>query len=172
MVVPFQDPASLDNLNDIVVPEPTAWWPTAAGWIVLGSLIIVAALMLTVRAFRQWQRNRYRRAALHELEQLQARVGKVDAAEAVASLDQIIKRTALVNWPRSTVAALSGKPWIEFLNSSAKKELFSSEEGEMLNDVVYSSNRSAQLTAAQVDQLFDAAKNWIRSHRLPVESPS
>ena len=31
----MNDPGSLQNLNDIVVPGPVAWWPLAPGWYLL-----------------------------------------------------------------------------------------------------------------------------------------
>ena len=31
-IAAMNDAGSLQNLNDIVVPEPVAWWPPAPGW--------------------------------------------------------------------------------------------------------------------------------------------
>ena len=35
----MNDPGSLQNLNDIVLPAPVPWWPLAPGWWVLIGLI-------------------------------------------------------------------------------------------------------------------------------------
>src|SRR5262245_11663928 len=64
------DPASLDNLIDIVTPPPVPAWPPAPGWYVVAA---VAALLFgwsLWRAAVRWRRAAYRRAALAELERL------------------------------------------------------------------------------------------------------
>ena len=47
----MNDPGSLQNLNDIVVPGPVAWWPPAPGWYVL------AAFALAGLAWLGWHRE-------------------------------------------------------------------------------------------------------------------
>ena len=47
----MSDPGSLQNLHDIVVPGPAAWWPPAPGWYVL------AAVALSVGEWCLYQRR-------------------------------------------------------------------------------------------------------------------
>jgi len=95
------DPASLQNLNDIVLPATIAWWPLAAGWYFLFGLMLIALAWFGYRSLRHWMNNRYRRAALYELQMLADRIlasKEGDAEERGAKLRQIpilLKRTAL-----------------------------------------------------------------------------
>ena len=64
------DPASLQNLNDIALPETVAWWPLASGWYFIIGLLLIALAWSVYRRRQRWTRNRYRRMALSELQVL------------------------------------------------------------------------------------------------------
>ena len=163
-----QDPTSLDNLHDIVVPEPTAWWPPAPAWYVLLALVIASAIALAVKAVRNWWENRYREAALAELGQLRESVQHAsNPSDAVHSLDRLLKRVALARWPRQEVAPLAGERWIAFLNRTGHREAFTTKEAESIRNVAYSRQKSEQLTLKQLEQLYVAAECWIREHKGP-----
>ena len=90
------DPASLQNLNDIVLPPGIDWWPLASGWYMLIGLLLIALVSFIYRSLQRWKNNRYRRAALYELQLLEN--GLKSPGERDASLRQIpvlLKRTAL-----------------------------------------------------------------------------
>jgi len=61
------DAGNLQNLNDIVVPGPVAWWPLAPGWYVLAAMAMIALVVVAVRQWRRWRHNCYRRQAMLEL---------------------------------------------------------------------------------------------------------
>ena len=63
----MNDAGSLQNLNDIVVPGPVAWWPLAPAWYVLAAVLLAVIVMLAVHRWRNWRQNRYRRQSLTEL---------------------------------------------------------------------------------------------------------
>ena len=77
------DPASLDNLRDIVVPPSVPWWPPAPGWWVVFALLTLAIAVFAWRRWRAWHANAYRREALRELQ----------AATSAAEVAEILKRT-------------------------------------------------------------------------------
>ena len=70
------DPASLQNLNDIVMPADVAWWPLATGWYVLTSVMVLMLGWAGYRWIRNWRANRYRRHALQDRNRLFAQVGR------------------------------------------------------------------------------------------------
>lgn len=146
-----RDPASLEKLHDIVVPDPVSWWPPAAGWYILGFLALVAAILLLVRAVLNWRNNRYRREALVELAEIRnASRDITQQPGAIARLAELLKRVALAAWPRETVAHLSGRPWIEFLNRTGQRKGLPEDSAEVLCRVAYSRKISEQLSPAQV----------------------
>lgn len=166
MIAVKQDPTNLDNLHDIVVPEAVPWWPPAAGWYILGTLILIAMFILISQKVRQWTQNRYRRAAIRELQLLrQASQNSGQPSRAIAGIDQLLKRVALVAWPRGDVASLSGPDWIKFLIHSGRGNEFTNFQVEKLLGAAYSTRIGDQVSNGQLDQLFDAAGRWIKQHR-------
>lgn len=145
------DPASLDNLRDLAEPPSVSWWPLAPGWWVLLGVGLVAVSLLGWRAWRRWRHNAYRRAALRELE----------SATSVAAIAAIIKRAALVAYPRSDVAALSGAAWCRWLSETGGQQVPQSV-ADALQEGVFSDRQPAS-----VDELMRFAAQWIERHRPP-----
>ncbi len=102
------DPASLENLRDIVVPPPVPWWPPAPGWWIVFAMLLVTVAVFGFRAWRSWHANAYRRQALRELR----------GVTSVAKMAEILKRTALCAYPRTDIAALSGTAWCQWLEQT------------------------------------------------------
>jgi hypothetical protein len=157
--VSADDPTSLDRLHDIVSPPPAPWWPPAPGWYVVlavGGLLLVWA---TVKLVLAWRRDRYRRLALAEL----AAIRDGDAPGFLPRLSELLKRTALAAYPREEVAALTGDGWLAFLDRTGATTAFAGGPGRALADGPYAPARS--LDDRQRDDLFAAARAWVRHHR-------
>jgi hypothetical protein len=143
-----QDAASLQNLRDIVVPEPPPLWPPAPGvWVLL-----VIALAFVVALFLLWRRSRarnaYRRAGLALLE----------TARTVREVNVVLKRVALAAWPRPKVAPLYGDDWARFLDGCGARTRFSS----------FGTNDDAVEPPRELRRM---AQRWIQHHRGPAETP-
>ncbi len=145
------DPASLHNLREIILPPPVPWWPLAPGWWLLFAAIAVAALAFAFRLFRWWRVNAYRRAALREL----AIAGDVTA------IAEVLKRTALVAYPRKNVAALSGAAWLAWLAETGGQPV-SATVAETLTRGVFANHDDSDISE---EPAF--AADWIRSHTVP-----
>lgn len=151
-----EDPASLDRLHDIVLPDPASWWPLAPAWYVLGLFIVVFVASLTWLWVSHWRRNAYRRAGLAELAQLAAHAEQPDAARRLAEL---VKRVALTIYPRERVASLSGDAWLKFLDASANTAVFATGPGARLEAGYEPGDQSPS------PELFQAVRYWIQHHR-------
>jgi len=165
------DPASLQNLNDIVLPATVSWWPPATGWYFLAAVLLVALAWLIQRSLRQWVHNRYRRAALRELQLLAE--GMQSAGDRDASLRQLpilLKRTALAAYSREQVASLSGKSWHEFLNSKVDTPLFAKSTTETLDCISYSASDLSVLDPQATVALLNASQHWLQHHRTTNRS--
>jgi len=161
------DPASLQNLNDIVLPAAISWWPLATGWYVLIGFLLIALAWFSYRSLRRWINNGYRRAALYELQLLEDRVHKPGQRD--ASLRQIpvlLKRTALSVYPRSQVASLSGKDWFHFLNSTVKNPSFNENTTNTLNVVSYSTGELSKVDLKATTALINASRSWLKHHQV------
>jgi len=166
-----QDPASLQNLNDIVMPATISWWPLATGWYVLIGLMLIACAWLSYRSVNRWINNRYRRAALRELQVLEERIqhsGERD--ESLRQVPVLLKRTALSVYPRSQVASLSGKDWFHFLNSTVKKPSFTETTASTLNTISYSTGELRDVDSQASTALLIASRSWLKHHQ-PLNRP-
>jgi hypothetical protein len=154
----MNETASLQNLNDIVVPSAVPWWPLAPGWYVLAVAAVLVLAVFAVLGWRRWRKNRYRRQALAELNEI--REGE---AGALQQLPALLKRVALSAWPRDSVAALSGTPWHIFLDDSAGLGQFRNGIGDLLDQLAYGKG----LSEPEQNRLLEAAEIWLRQHRSP-----
>jgi len=165
------DPASLQNLNDIVLPATVSWWPLAPGWYVLIGILLIALAWFGYRSIQRWINNRYRRAALDELQILEERINNPEERD--ASLRQIpvlLKRTALSVYPRSQVASLSGKAWFQFLDATEKKSSFTTATTSTLNAVSYSTGGLDAVDSQATHALINASRSWLKHHQ-PMPAP-
>ncbi len=150
-------PQLLDLLHDIVRPDPVAWTPQTIGWAIVGVWLLVVILLSSWNRIQKWHRNRYRRDALAMLKEIGAHADASSSAVA-GQVALLIKRTALVAYPRAEVASLYGSEWAAFLRQSAG------------NDPVVEKAAGDLATAAyrvNVDggKLIEPARRWIRVHR-------
>ncbi len=118
----MDDPADLSRLADLTVPPPVPWWPPAPGWWILAAALVAALAILTSIAVCRYRRNGYRRAALAEL----AVIGAVADPTSAAAVSAVLKRVALVAYPRSDVAGLTGAAWLAFLDRAPATSHFAS----------------------------------------------
>ncbi len=142
-------PQLLDLMHDLVEPEAVAWTPQTVGWLVVALWLLAVLLLAAARAVESRRRNRYRRAALAEL----------DSIESAGSLAALLKRTALVAYPRTEVASLYGAEWADFLRRSCPRDRVVDESADALATVAYRRH-------ADVDALVRPARRWIRRHRV------
>ncbi|SDW07571.1 protein of unknown function [Albimonas donghaensis] len=145
----------LDQLAQPVPPPPISMAPQTAGWAVAGVVLLILLALVAIRAARRRRANAYRRAALAAL----ARAGDDPAAVAA-----ILRRTALVAYPREQVAGLHGAAWLRFLDETAGAGAgggLSDGPGAALIAAPYAPGPHA------VPGLGAAAADWVRRHRAP-----
>ena len=161
------DSISLQNLHDIVVPAPVSWLPPAPGWYALGLTILLLLLWGAMLWYRRWKRNAYRREALAELDRFEAAfAGNGTVSELLPRLPELLKRTAIAAYGRGEVASLSGKSWLDFLDHSMGKPLFSGERGGLLLTCSYGSPGLLDgISREQVQNLCRDVHTWLAGHR-------
>jgi hypothetical protein len=156
--------ATLQQLADIIEPAAPPWWPPAVGWQLLGALALLIALALSIRAVRRYRRSAYRRAALAELAALPA---PADAA-CITPLLTLLRRVALIAYPRHQIAPLQGDAWLAFLEHTGQLPIPAGCHALLLC-AAYQSPRQLERTAANdIAALSRFVANWIRHHRCGV----
>ncbi len=138
------DQYSLNNLRDIVVPDPPPFWPPAPGvWLALG-IVVAVVLFVGWRLYATRKDNAYRRAGLLLL----------SGARTAHDVSVIMKRVALAVFPRERVASLYGDDWAVFLHESCPRSYFS----ELV---------TTDAGAESDLELIELAGIWIQHHRVP-----
>jgi hypothetical protein len=115
------DPQSLP-LRDIHLPPPVPWWPLAPGWWVLAGSVLVA-IVLAWWAWRRHAGRRLRRAALAEIDAIEARfTGDGESHACACALSRLAHRMTLAaRGPRA--AAATGANWVATLEDMAASPL-------------------------------------------------
>lgn len=155
----------LHGIDEIVLPEPVSWWPQTIGWKLLALALGLWLLYRLYRAAELWWKNRYRRAALAQLDALQRQAPEQYEA-VLASLPELLKATALHAYPRTEIAALSGDEWLAFLDSHYDGPAFSDKPGRQLLTVAYQDKSRWQLSSEDARTLIEMSRRWLQQHRL------
>lgn len=150
-------PQLLERMHGLVMPEPVAWLPQTQGWWIVTGWLLAVLVLAGWHLARRRRRNRYRRRALAELRAIEAQP-QIDAADAAQRIAALLKRTALVAYPRKQVAALYGSEWARFLRESAKDDRQVADAADMLAAAAYRPD-------ADGVALCKPARRWIRLHR-------
>jgi len=140
-------------------PAPPGWWPPAPGWwLVTGVCVaLIAVGVWWWRYSRSVAQRRLRRTALRELQYIRERNDIVSVAQ---SIQNLLRRYALVTFGHDQVAHLSGDAWLKFV---------ATQGGDLLHDQVGRALLSAAFGGAPAlerrEQWFAAAEAFIRAAR-------
>lgn len=142
----------LGRLRDIHTGAPPPWPPAPGWWLVLLTVLALAAL--TVWLLRR--RHGLRRAALAELRRIERRWhADGDPAALAAGLSLLLRRVALAKAPRADVAGLTGEAWLAWLDAGVGPR-FASGPGRALLTLPFGGGGGEQAEA-----LLDLARRWL-----------
>jgi hypothetical protein len=149
----------MSNLEEIELPERVLFTPETIGWYLLAGALALGLLWVGWRFWRRWRANAYRREALAELKEIET---------APERLPALLKRVALVAYPRAQVAELSGDAWLGFLDGTLGTTDFSSGSGHWLPELAYDPGAADRISQKERKDLFVLARRWIQKHH-PAE---
>lgn len=140
----------LSALKDIHQPsENISAWPLALGWWLLIALAVVV-MALALWAFIRYQKNRYRREVLQQLQQLEP---ETDTTRFMQNLALLLKTVAVHS--NKQAASLHGEAWQVYLQQTMPEELaYALAVGRYQAD--FNVDKAA---------LLAAAKQWVRRHK-------
>ena len=163
-------PEIAGKLHDVVVPEAVSYFPATPAWLVVLALLL-AVLVLLVRGLYRWRmKSRYRREAAAELREIASHLSDPGCRnELLEKLLVLVKRVALHLAPRDEVAALSGAPWLEFLDRTWHGSAFSCGPGRLLADLGYRSPAGlAEIAPGEIEALLALLGKWLAGHHRPL----
>ncbi|MEX2480337.1 MAG: DUF4381 family protein [Gammaproteobacteria bacterium] len=148
------DPSTLP-LRDVHVPPPVPWWPLAPGWYGLAAVVVLAVLA-GWWVWRRRRQGRMARAALAELEAIEARF-KADGEghRCARGLSRLARQLALIGHDPRAVAA-TGDEWLAVLDEMAETPL-----PETLRPVLREAPYSPAAAAALPAERYTAAARHL-----------
>lgn len=156
---------ALAQLKDIHLPPPVGWWPLAPGWYVLMVFIFILIAVLTAALYKRHLNARPKKHALALLKTYSAQYEKDHNAQlASARISELLKRVALVYFPRHQVASIHGTTWIEFLNQTGKGINFEPVK-TMLLDSPFKHDEQINLKP-----LITRTELWIKQRKVPCSN--
>lgn len=161
---------TLEQLRPIHLPDPIGYWPIALGWQLLFILSILLLLSGLYVGWRYYHRGLAKREALRLLLACeQAHRLDPNTQRSCATIVDLLKRVALVYYPREQVADLYGDAWFDFLQKTSKKLDFSlARQGILIGP--YLSTAQADAHSIDVFACIPLARQWIKQRRKPCSS--
>lgn len=152
----------LAQLKDIHLPDPVSWWPPAPSWYAVFVLILAGIIFLTWQAYKRHRYTLAKKRALALLATYQAEYTKEHNVPLTsANISELLRRVALVYYPREQVASLHGEAWLHFLNKTSKGIDFNPVR-EMLLEAPFKT-----MDKTNLQPLFSRAKLWIKQRSVP-----
>jgi len=148
----------LEQLHDIRLPDNVSWWPLAIGWWIAIVIFITIITLLIVRAILRHRRKRFARYALLELEEIK----HSNNQDWLMESQQIMRRTSLCYFPRSQVAVMDSKHWINFLNQTGS-DIWTQQSLQLLEEAVY--QNPDRIEQSHKEQFLQEVSLWLQ--KLP-----
>jgi hypothetical protein len=146
------------QLRDIHLPGAPAFWPPAPGWWLLAATLLALLVWLTLIALRRYRIRRQRRRVLSALASLERQLASEGTPDALAHMSVLLRRLALMRFPRQHVAALTGNAWLRFLDESGGDGQFTQGPGRLLATAPYQRALPSDLDAARLVALL---REWV-----------
>ena len=157
---------ALSGLQEIPLPPPVPYTPQTAGWVILDLFLVAAICYAGWRWRRRRIANRYRRAAMARLQEVEALLAvPARRGEALAAIPPLVKQTALSFLPRNAVAGLSNNEWLVCLDRTYPPGGFARGPGRLLPRLAYGAPADvARISIVEVTDLLSLVRNWIAHH--------
>ncbi len=148
------------QLRDIHLPAEPGWWPPAPGWWVVAVLVLILLAWTARIALRHYRLHRQRQRLLTMLDAL-ARPDGTLTPQALTEISTLLRRLALMRYPRQRVAALTGAEWLCFLDESGGTDRFSHGPGQVLATGPYQPTLPTDVDFAALSTLV---RDWVKKN--------
>lgn len=160
----------LAELHDYHLPPPVTWWPPAYGWWLL-LILILGLIGITIGIW--W----YRRKKFATVRYLQAELTNLkinldkngNLIPFIRGVSKLLRRFALIRFPRHQVAKLTGSEWLKFLDNHGGNGRFQTEFNWLLSYLPYQNeatfNSMATVEIKNVESLIKVIKDWLQHNQ-------
>lgn len=147
------------DLRDIHAPPLPEFWPPAPGWWIAAVVVTGLLVFILLHGYRRYRLHRQCRQVLATLEGLAADYSEDTASGFVCGVSALLRRVALLRFPRRQVAALFGMEWCRFLDETGGNGAFCQGAGQVLATGPYTAR-----VEVEPEQLIALAREWIRKN--------
>lgn len=159
------DTNPLNQLKDIHLPDPIGWWPIAPGWYLVALFLFLLFGIVGHFILKKFRYFKPKKQALNLLKQYKIEYeNEKNAPLTSAKISDLLRRVALLYYPRAEVAGLNGEEWIQFLNHTSRNIDFVPVRA-MLLELPFQSSSTINL-----NPLFSRTSLWIKQRRKPCLS--
>lgn len=152
----------LVQLRDIHLPKDLSTWPWAPGWYILIFILFTLILFLFYCFKLAHGKQRVKKEALQLLQKYyEDYLREKNSTQTCMMLSMLLKRVALVYFPRVEVARLQGIHWLNFLNNTGRVNF--SSVAEALLEVPFCNKTSVD----SLEPFFQCTKQWIKDRGKP-----
>jgi hypothetical protein len=151
-LVGFRDIQGLDHIS---------FWPLAIGWwFVITALLAIGVFVAFRILARQRRKRTWNFQVLKQLEQMQASLTPENSQTTAILLAELMRRLALVRFPRQECASLQGKNWLQWLSEKDASH-FDWRKSAGVVEAPYLPPGSS-LNYEVLKQSIQAAKGWVK----------
>jgi hypothetical protein len=150
------------QLRDIHLPASPEFWPPAPGWWIAALLVLMILIWSSLRLISYWRYKRSQREIISILEDLSQIDADEQTPEFLASVSTLLRRVALVKFPRKSVAALTGRNWLLFLDAHGGAGQFVDGVGSVLEAGPYMCDTTMRNSNVDQQGLLLLARKWIK----------
>ncbi|MEM9601643.1 MAG: DUF4381 domain-containing protein [Pseudomonadota bacterium] len=155
--------ALLAQLADLASPPAISWWPPAWGWWALCGLLLIAVVWAVRRYRDAVAQRRWRRQAHAELDRIERELDSgVSHVSLVSRVSVLLRRIAILQLGRSTVARVHGRAWLDMLDRLSGSNAFTHGAGRRLVEQPFRADEPAE---ADVRELIALARALLRRVR-------
>lgn len=147
------------QLADIHLPVSPGLWPPAPGWWLLSLSLLVLLTWLAVKLRHYMKRKHQQRQIFRALRNLETQLKSDFDNQALASMNILLRRLALMHYPRKQIASLTGQDWLEFLDASGKTRDFTHGAGRVLADAPYKPGMPEDF---EVQAFRNVVTRWVK----------
>jgi hypothetical protein len=162
------------QLRDIRGLDGIPWWPLAPGWWLLAAGIILgfwlAWRLLPHLKIPAVMDITWRWDAARHLRNLRRRARDQDPRDTLAELSELLRRIAMARYGRDACAAITGREWLEWLQSHDPQGYNWTDRGGIMLDLPYAPPGYASAEVMQLLEMIDAAQNWVARGADDVEA--
>ncbi len=146
------------QLRDIHLPPAPPFWPPAPGWWIVAAVLLALLAWGGQAAWRQLRLRRRRQRVMAVLARLESGLASDRSPASLAQISVLLRRLALMRFPRAKVATLTGNAWLRFLDESGGQGRFADGPGRVLGSGPYQRALPADL---DIVGLVALVREWV-----------